>query len=186
MSTAPPPQGIPVQFIYMCEHQVSAYFRRIDGRPLSVYTMKGPYETGVVGEELDLEADPQVSPVIIPLLRICCLCRRFRRVHIQTMREYYYQHPEDAHLQQSRLEEFRMRNSETDLRLMERALGHDILRVQERVERRLIEQTPTVDNNNSHNIQDKPQEQSWGATLMSNPKKSRKSFRSTWPSFFIR
>lgn len=162
MSTAPPIQGIAVQFIYMCQHQVSAYFRRQDGRPLNVYTMRGPYEPEVVTEELDLEADPQVSPVILPLLRICCLCRRFRRVHIRTMREFYYQHPDQAHLQQSNLEEFRRRNSETDLRLMERALGHDVLRVQERLERRLIEQTPTADNS-SHNIEDEPKEQSGGA-----------------------
>lgn len=66
------------------------------------------------------------------------------------------------------MDEMQHNDHAEDVRLMERALGHNIRGVQERLETRLIGATPPT-GNNGNNLQRQPQRQNlaWGGGTIS-------------------
>lgn len=150
-------QRIPLRFLYMCMHDVTGYFRRIDGSPLNISTMTGPHDPEVVREPIDPQAATQVHIRVRPLMRVCERCRDRRRNHIETVHQRFQNTTGTEPCEWLEvLEEMQQTYAEWDLRLVERALGHDIRRVRERVERRLNE--GSLDDENGENPQ-QPQSQ---------------------------
>lgn len=161
MSGALPPESILIQFAFMCMHDIIGYFRRIDGRPLDVSTMRGPHDQRVAYEPLNLQIIPQVTPQIRPLLRLCPQCRRHRRRQWRATIRRFFHDPEASELVLDRL---RRLYYSLDTMLMDRALGNDIRRVQERIEK-------TADCGNSSSQQQRPQ----------GFQRSQRVQRSQWP-----
>lgn len=153
MSDAPPVKGIPPQFVYMCRHSITSYFRRSDGRPLDISTMGSPYEMDINGGELDLfdlQVDPPVDAQIRPLMRICSACKRARAQRSATITLVGHQCPRIADLVQSKLIEWRRGDELQNISFIEAAPGTDILGVRNRMERRVIKgPLPTENDNHS-------------------------------------
>lgn len=144
MSDAPPVQGIPLQFIYMCLHYVDGYFRRRDGRPLNISTMEGPNDQEVVCEPLDPEADPQVHLQLRPLSQICPACEQYRVHRIERIRQ---RHGEDSRMAERMVRRARNMYAVEYMMLLRRSLGIDTLGVQRRLQHRLIQLPPLANNN---------------------------------------
>lgn len=121
MSNDLPAQRVPLQFLYMCMHDVSGYFRRADGHALNISTMKSPYEPGFI---FDPRVDPQFHPQVVLLLRICFGCKRLRQKCMQGVGQYYRENPALAPREQAKLERMRRQNLVHDSMLMKRALKH--------------------------------------------------------------
>lgn len=157
MSVAPPGEKIPLQFVFMCRHDITGYFRRTDGRPLDISTMNGSTGRGVTHEPLDLQADPHVRPRILPLLELCPRCGLQRAKELMGAGKLSSADPVGSYWAQEAMSGLRSQHAALDSTLMEQALGSDIRRVQERVKRRVIVETPPTENNN-HNDTNKDEE----------------------------
>lgn len=143
MADATVVHGTLLQFVYMCLHHSTGYFRRIDGRPLDIYTITGPHEqgvvcdpyNGVVWEPYNWQADPPLPPRIRPLLHNCSRCRQRRR---QTIERGLAISRECSEM--TRHVELRMRDYYLEDRiLIDLAAGRELEGVEERVERNLRE-----------------------------------------------
>lgn len=159
MSDAQPVERIPLQFVYMCRHSLAGYFRRRDGSPLNVSTMRGPFDRYVACEPFDPADNSSVRPRILPLLRICRHCRRLRIEQLDAFRRAIPPAPYMADWLQITLELMHRRNHLHDIALMEAALGDDILGVRNRMARRVIERPAPAENNDNpssdnHNNED--------------------------------
>ncbi|MCJ1425328.1 hypothetical protein MMC29_003216 [Sticta canariensis] len=138
MPDAPAVQGTLLQFVYMCLHHVTGYFRRIDGRPLDIYNMIGPHDHGVVYDPYDGEVwepycwqdNPPTPPRIRPLSRNCSKCRQDRREQIERIRQDCQHHPKAARYLDLRMRDYYLE----DRILVDLATGNDLAGVEERVE----------------------------------------------------
>lgn len=171
MSEVPPAERIPLRFLYMCMHSISGYFRKRDGRPFNVSDLESPHDPEVTWESF---GDAHVDPQIRPQLRVCYQCRRRRAQRLERFRQLYQRGSGSGvtDLGFLRMEEMRRIDDAEDVRLMERALGHNIRGVQERLETQLIGATPLADNNGNNLQQRQPQRQNlawWGGTISSAP-----------------
>lgn len=170
MSDAPSVEGILLQFVYMCMHHVTGYFRRRDGHPLDVSTMQDPYGADLIGEQFnpfDPAVHPPVQCQIRPVMRLCRLCTQARAQDIDRIRRTHQQNPQlGPWVERLTLEQAWTNNRRQDVNFMVRALGDNILGVRERMERRVIEgpspaeETDNANDNNdghdSHDSHDNP------------------------------
>ncbi|MCJ1430223.1 hypothetical protein MMC29_008140, partial [Sticta canariensis] len=157
MADAPIVHGTLLQFVYMCLHHSTGYFRRIDGRPLDIYTITGPHEqgvvcdpyNGVVWEPYAWQADPPMPPRIRPLLRNCPRCRQRRRRAIERGLAMSREFSALARHVELRMRDFFLE----DMILIDLAAGRELEGVEERVERNLLEHgrlTHVPDNRNGY------------------------------------
>lgn len=140
-------------------HDVEGYFRRRDGHPLIIRNITSPHDPEVAHEPFDPDVYPPVSSEIRPLLRRCRLCRQIRARFVQNVTAHLQRHPQILTLMPATLEDMHRRHNVEDQMLMERALGHDVRRVKERLEARVIERTP-VGGNPSNDNEDQHEEES--------------------------
>lgn len=143
MPDAPAVQGTLLQFVYMCLHHVTGYYRRIDGLTLDIYNITGPHDHGVVCDPYNGEVwepyyvqyNPQLPPRIRPLSRNCANCRQDRREQIESARQDCQQYPDAARYLDLRMRDYYLE----DRILIDLATGNDLAGVEERVESDLAE-----------------------------------------------
>lgn len=113
--------------------------------------MGSPYETDIIGGELDvhdLQVDPPVDAQIRPLMRICSACMRARAQRSATITLMAHQCPRISDLVQSKLIEWRRGDELQDISFMEAAPGNDILGGRNRMERRVVKGPLPTDHDN--------------------------------------
>lgn len=158
MSTLPSNERTRVQFVFLCNHQISYNYRRRDGRPLEVSRLMGPNSPSVVREPIDPQADPQVCPAIRRISQVCRECTRRRIEENQRIRQHHY--PDERAVWKSIFLELVHRRNRLEDIALKRALREHLRRAQERMERRSIGGNPPAENN--HNNETEHGEQSQG------------------------